>query len=520
MKKILTLFVFILLSQLVTAEKKPTNNNIGAQPFGVNLFSGDFQAQRNNGLNPNYRLVTGDKVALHMWGQVTIDETLIVDPNGNIFIPEVGEVKVAGVRSADISRLVKQKVATVFKEGEGVYVSLVTTTPISVYVTGAVLKPGQYTGIASNSVLAFLFKAGGIDATRGSYRNVKVMRQNRQIASFDLYPFLLKGKIKQFKFRDGDTVVVGQRSSTIEVTGNSLNPYRFEFLGRQMSGHQLVKFAKPAAKVTHVAISGSRNRKPWSVYLPYRQFLGTRLLDGDKVKFSTDALSEVMSIRVAGSHLGKSLYSIKKGSRLNDVLDYIAVDESADIRNIYIKRRSVAAKQRKNLTESIQRLERTLLTTPSESDGEAAIRSKEAELMLKYIEHAQKVKIEGQVVVSEKGLVSNIRLEEGDVIVIPQKSDVIMVSGEVLIPKAMVYARNATALDYINRSGGFSQRADQQRLVVRHPNGKIDIGAKQAISAGDQIMVFPKVDPKRRQNIKDWIQIVYQIAVAASVLSN
>ncbi len=520
MKKILSLFVLILLTQFTLAETptKKSKPAPGSQPFGVNLFSGDFQSQRNNGLSPNYRLVTGDKVALHMWGQVTIDETLTVDPNGNIFIPEVGEVKVAGVRSADILQLVKQKVATVFKEGEDVYVSLITTTPISVYVTGAVRKPGQYTGIASNSVLSFLFKAGGIDAKRGSYRSVKVMRNNRVIANYDLYPFLLKGKLKHIKFQDGDTIVVSQIGSTIKVTGNSLNPYRFEFLGKQMTGQQLIKFARPAAKVTHVAIKGTRNRKPWSVYLPYNQFLNTRLLDGDIVKFSSDALTEVMGIHIEGSFLGNSFYSIKKGSRLNDVLDYIAVSEAADIKNIYIKRKSIAAKQKKNLSESIQRLERTLLTAPSESDGEAIIRSKEAELMLKYIEHAQQMKIEGQVVVSENGLVANIRLEEGDRIVIPQKSDVVTVSGEILIPKAMVYARNASVLDYINRSGGFAPRADKHKLVIRRPNGKIDIGSNLTVSAGDQIMVFPRVDPKRRQNIRDWVQIIFQIAVAANAI--
>ena len=86
------------------------------QPFGNNLFTGSFQSQRNDGLDPNYRLVPGDKVALHMWGQVTIDETLTVDASGNIFIPEVGQVKVAGLRSSALSRVVKQKVATVFKE--------------------------------------------------------------------------------------------------------------------------------------------------------------------------------------------------------------------------------------------------------------------------------------------------------------------------------------------------------------------------------------------------------------------
>jgi len=517
---ILSIIVLLCITTITHAKTSAVKSTARiVPPFGSNLFSGGFQSNRNDGLNPNYRLEIGDKLALHMWGQVTIDETLTVDPNGNIFIPEIGEIKVAGLASRSISKLVKQKVATVFKEGEEVYISLLTSTPISVYVTGSVRKPGLYTGASSNSVLSFLFKAGGIDSQRGSYRNVRVLRGERLISQYDLYPFLRKGQITHIKFQNGDTIVVGEIGSSIEVTGDTRNSYRFEFLGRQMTGEQLVRYAKPAARVTHVSIKGARNRKPWSVYIPYKQFLVTRLLDGDKIKFSTDSQNPIIGIRVQGNYLGNSFYSIRKGSRLKEVLDYIAVDkESADIGSIYLKRRSIAREQKKNLNNSIQRLERTLLTTPSESDGEASIRAKEAELMLKYIEHARQTRIEGQVVVSENGQVANIRLEEGDIIVIPQKSDVITVSGEVLIPQAMVYARNAGIKDYIKRAGGFAQRADQQKLVIRHPNGKVDIGSNLVVLPGDQIIVFPKVDPKQRQNVKDWIQIIYQIAISAKAV--
>ena len=203
MKKILLLCILLITTQLVSAETRTKTNKMSAapvqktiKPYGANLFAGDFSASRNDGVDPNYRLVPGDKVSLHMWGQVTIDETLTVDANGNIFIPEVGEVKVAGVTAKRLSQLVKRKVATVFREGEGVYVTLLTATPISVYVTGAVVKPGQYTGITSNSILSFLFKAGGIDNQRGSYRNIRVLRQNHVIARYDLYPFLRSGQIK------------------------------------------------------------------------------------------------------------------------------------------------------------------------------------------------------------------------------------------------------------------------------------------------------------------------------------
>ncbi|MEE9328092.1 MAG: polysaccharide biosynthesis/export family protein [Cocleimonas sp.] len=518
---------FVLLVQLSWAEgeaKKvindsPDSKTSTSEPFGSKLFTGNFQSNRNDGLDPNYRLIAGDKVALHMWGQVTIDEILTVDAKGNIFIPEVGQVKVMGARSTEIQKIVKAKVATVFKEGEGVYANLVTTTPISVYVTGSILKPGQYTGIASHSVLSYLFKAGGIDPKRGSYRDVRVLRQGRVIARYDLYPFLRKGQIKHIKFRDGDTIVVGELASTINVVGDSLNSFRFEFQGRNMLGKQLIQFARPDAKVTHIAIAGTRNRKPWSVYLPYKQFLNTRLLNGDTVKFTSDALTDVMGIKVEGSHLGKSFYSVKKGTRLTEILDYIEVDQdSADIKNIYLKRLSIVKQQKKNLDESIRRLRKSVLIATSSSSGEASIRTQEANLVLKFIDIAQKTVPEGRVVVSENGKTANIRMEDGDIIVIPQKSDIVTVSGEVLIPKSVVYARNASIEDYIHRSGGFTERADKTRIVVMHPNGSLRIGSRQAILPGDQLIVFPRIDEKRMQNARDILQVLSQIAISASVL--
>lgn len=517
---IATGFLLLLISQFcVTAALASTGNSQANQPFGANLFSGKFQSQANDGLDPNYRLIPGDKVALHMWGQVTIDEILTVDAKGNIFIPEVGEVKVAGARATELSTIVKQKVATVFREGENVYVNIVTATPISVYVTGPVLKPGQYSGVASDSVLSFLHKAGGIDGKRGSYRNIKVLRGNRTIAQFDLYPFLLNGQLKHIKFRDGDTIVVGRLGSTVSVNGYSRYPFLFEFLGRQMTGRQLVRYARPEARVTHVQVSGTRNRKPWSSYLYYNQFLNTRLLDGDRVSFKTDARPEITQIRVEGSHLGNSYYEVKQGVRLKEMLDYIEVDpEDADINNIYLKRKSVARQQKKNLKESIQRIQRSVLLVPAQSTGEAAIRSEEAKLVLKYIELARETEPEGRVVTSENGRIANIRLEDGDVIVIPKKSDIVTVSGEVQMPRAQVYARNASLQDYIDRAGGFAQRADRQRIAVVHPNGAVHINATQRVMPGDQIIVFPRVDPKHMQNARDWLQVLSQIAVSASVL--
>ncbi len=504
-------------------EGLPIDNEASSKvlPYGASLFSGKFQSQRDDGLNPDYIIAPGDKIKMHIWGLMEANEVVTVDAAGKMYVPEIGAVKVAGVRAKDLLGVVKGKIKTVYDDGVDVYVSILTATPVSVFVTGPVNKPGQYSGFPTDSVLAYLSQAGGINHKRCSFRKIRIMRGNRPVIQADLYQFLRYGKLPSFHFKDGDTILVEQQGATVTVQGDARNPARFEFRNKTANGQELIKYARPNESVTNVAISGTRNNQPWSVYQPKNRFKGIRLLDGDVVRFISDAQAKDIDITIEGSHLGNSYYAVKKGSRLKELLDYVAIDPNdADIKNIYIKRKKIAAQQRQNLEKALHRLERTVLTAPAQSDGEASIRAKEASLVLQFIKNARRVKPEGKVVVSNGKQVSNIRLEDGDVIVIPQQSDVVTIDGEVQIPQAVVYASNATVLDYIANAGGFTDRADHERIVLVRPNGQVKIGGKLKVKAGDQVLVFPKVDTKNLQTIKDWTQVIYQIALGATVFSN
>ncbi len=518
-------------SDVLTADSKPrifdeglprtTRAGQNLQPFGANLFAGNYVSRRANALDPNYQVIAGDKISLRMWGEATANEVLTVDANGNVFVPDVGEIHMTGVRASEVSSKIKAAVGKVYKDGVDVYANLLTASSkeVTVFVTGSVVRPGQYTGLPDDSVLAFLHQAGGIDAKSGSYRQVLVKRGQQRVASVDLYDFVNNGALPRVLFRDGDTIVVRPQGSVISVEGDTRNSYRFEFLGNSINGAQLIKYARPDNSVTNIAVTGTRDGLPNSSYISYEQFLRNRLYDGDSVRFVSDAPTPVMDISLEGSHLGNSYLAVKRGSRLQEVLDYVSVDPNeADIGNIYIKRKSVAIEQKKNIEESLRRLERSVLTAPASSDGEAVIRAKEAELILKFVERASTVRPEGKIVVSDRGKVANIRMEDGDIIVIPPKSDVIMISGEVQMPQSVVYASNATLKDYIAQAGGYTERANEESLMVVKPNGKVIMGSNLQVAAGDQIMVYPRLDSKDMQFTKDLVQIVYQIAVAAKAV--
>ncbi|KGT92069.1 polysaccharide biosynthesis/export family protein [Enterobacter cancerogenus] len=488
-------------------------------PYGANLFAGGYETERSDGLNDNYLIAPGDKINIWIWGAVNFSNVVTVDNQGNIFIPDVGPINVHNVTASKVNALVTSHISEVFTNNVNVYVNLLTATPVSVFVSGPVIRPGQYAGQSSDSVLYFLKRAGGIDSDRGSYRHIKVLRQNRVVQEIDLYEFMQQGRMPKLSLKDQDVILVESQGPMVSVAGKVRNPFRFELNNSSALGSELVSFALPLAKVSHVGVIGDRPNGPFSVYMPYRDFDRIQLKDGDKVLFNDDMHAQVYDVQIIGSYRGPSYFTVRKETRLHDLLNHIPIDPNmADYGSIYIMRKSVAARQKEMLEDSLNRLERSVFTAPANSDGEASIRTKEAELVMQFVEKARKVQPLGKVVVSDKGVIANIMLEQGDQIVIPYKTDLIQVGGEVMMPQAVVYNEGARLDDYVAWAGGFTDRANDKRIAVVHANGLMEFQDAGSVMPGDQILVMPKVDSKMMQSIKDITQVIYQVAVAANVV--
>jgi protein involved in polysaccharide export with SLBB domain len=512
-----------------TSGPMPAGDEDLPPPYGANLFQGGFESERSDGLNSSYLVAPGDKISIQMWGTVNRADVMTVDNQGNIFIPDVGPVKVKDVPANRINAIVTQSIKSIYTNNVSIYVNLLTSTPVSVFVAGPVLRPGQYAGLASDSVLFYLKRAGGIDPYRGSYRNIKVLRNQQVVLDYDLYDFLKEGKLVGFSFKDEDVILVKEQGAMITVEGSARYPFRFELLQEKTSGNDLIYYSRPLEKTSHVAITGNRNSGPISVYLPIDAFDDFKMVDGDVVLFNDDLRPQVISIQISGSYLGPSFYTVGTNTRLLDILSHIQVNPNqANYGAIYIKRESVVEQQKMLIDESLNRLERSIFTAPASSDGEARIRAQEAQLVSQFVARARRIVPLGKVIVSENGKVANIRLEQGDEIVIPAQTDLVQVSGEVLMPQAIVYNSNATIRDYVAWAGGFSERANDERIAVVRANGlTIFIESqnswladenKHSLQAGDQILVLPKIDTKLLQAVKDITQIVYQIAIAANVV--
>ena len=485
-------------------------------PFGANLFQGHFSQSSASKV-----IQSGDRLIMRMWGGRTLDDILTVDAEGMITIPDVGRVPVAGLpieSKESLEQAINSKLNAAGIVDVELYVRPMDTQPVSIFVTGFVPRPGNYTGTPSDTVLAFLDKAGGIDSKRGSYRNIRVLRQGREMGAFDLYPFVLRGNMPHIRFQDGDTIVVGEKGPSVVASGEVRNTARFEFKPGELTGAKLMELADPQPKATHVSLNGSRGGSPYNLYLPMNDFKVLHLESGDQVRFLADRPGDTIMVEAQGAIRGASRFPVRRNARLHEVMSYIAVEPGrANLGGLYIKRKSVAVRQKKAIEDALRRLEQNAYTATSASSDEAQIRSKEAEMLSNFISRAKEVQPEGIVVVGTKGNIADLALEDGDVIVVPEKTDVVLISGEVMMPQAIVWNKDKDMDDYIRGAGGFSNRADTSNLIVVHPSGEVVPRAKD-VAPGDQVLVLPRVESKNLQAVKDISQVLYQVAVAAKVI--
>lgn len=516
------LLISFIVTASVSAETHPPDLPLKIQPgapFGSNLFQGQFAVGTFDELNADYQIMPGDRVAVRMWGAHSFDGVLEVDGHGNLFLPEIGPVNVAGVRQADLPGVVSKRVASVFTSNVDVYTNLINAQPVAVFVTGSVSRPGRYAGGATDSVLYYLDAAGGIDPDRGSYRDVRILRDGEVLSRIDLYPFIRDGIMPRPRLEEGDVILVGQRGSRIFVEGEARHNATFEFpLSSTARGKELIALAVPGHNASHVSIVGSRFGAPYNVYLTLDAFADLSLHEGDRIRFHADIPGETIMVSTSGAIVGASRYPVLKSTRLKDLLQHIAVEPKlANLEGIHIRRKSVAVQQQKALQDALARLEKSSLSATSAGIDEANIRVREAELIAKFVEKARQIEPDGTVVVGREGELTDIYLENGDEIVIPAKSDVVLISGEVLMPQAMVWRDPVEVGQYIQGAGGFTDRADKRNILVVKPNGEVLRAGATNINAGDQVLVLPRIESKNLLVLKDISQILYQIAVAAKV---
>ncbi|MHA1539974.1 MAG: polysaccharide biosynthesis/export family protein [Alphaproteobacteria bacterium] len=492
--------------------------------FGTQLFNGHFADQQFSGFNPNYQISIGDKIVLKLWGAYKVDKTLTVDPKGNIFIPNVGPVRVLGITNQKLNKIIEQKVKGVYRQNVGVYAMLEAMQPVKVFVTGYAKNPGLYDGLSSDSILFFLDRAGGINPQSGSFTDIRVIRNGRDLKTLNLYDFLIKGTLPLMQFVDGDTIVISPIKNRITVSGTVDNAYQYEFLKKHITGEELLKLARVKPQATHAKIIRVAGQSKKSFYLTLDEFKRVILEAGDRVIIDSDKNKETISIRVEGEHIGDNEYILPYNASLGTLMERLMLNERSAVDSVQLFRNSVAKRQKEMIHMALNNLEKKVLNAKSVSQEEAKLRAQESQMLYKFIESAKKIKPKGQIILAEdddENFAKNkLYLEDGDIIKIPAKNALIMTHGEVMFPNALMYSEDKRVRDYIKQSGGLTGNADDDNILVIHMSGVVEnVSESYRPAQGDEILVMPDVDFKTFQLVKDVAQILYQIALTTRIVT-
>lgn len=306
------------------------------KPFGYNLFSGNpttFAPVNNAPVPGNYRIGTGDTVLVQLFGQESINHSLVVDREGRITIPRLGPITVAGLSYDELKDLVQHQVSTRMI-GMQVAVSMGELRSMQIFVLGEAYKPGAYTVSSLTTISQALFASGGLTDI-ASLRNIRLMRAGNVVTEFDLYDLLLSGNASKDRIlQPGDAVFIPARGAMVKISGEVVRPAIYELKGGEtladllsIAGGALPSAYQKALQL-HRAEGDQRQLRTLDGTKTQAQQLV--LQAGDELR--VPRISEIIdnSVTITGAVTRGGRYEWRRGLRISDFVSSVTQDLLSD----------------------------------------------------------------------------------------------------------------------------------------------------------------------------------------------
>ncbi|MBO3698755.1 SLBB domain-containing protein [Roseivirga sp. E12] len=330
------------IAPTVDVTKKPDDSD-GLKYFGYDVFNNNPYANQQalvGNIDPGYIVGPGDELRVYLWGEAEFQFEGIVDINGNLFMPNVGQVFVSGTTYQNLNQRLKQYLSRFYsgltKNKIFLDVSLTKLRPIRIMVMGESNNPGSHLINAFATTLNSLYASGGIK-TSGSLRDIKVFRNNKFVSTVDLYDYLIKGSISEdLRLMSNDVIFIQSRLNSISLKGEVNRQGIYEL----KSGEGLVDllgFAgglKPSAHTGGVTIKRIKpliGRNDDSAFdreiitIDYDQLLqdgvNFRIQDGDEITFSKVLDKFDNLVTIAGSVFRPGEYELLEDMTIRSLIE-------------------------------------------------------------------------------------------------------------------------------------------------------------------------------------------------------
>jgi protein involved in polysaccharide export with SLBB domain len=322
------------------------------KPFGYDLFSAlptTFAPATDVPVPSEYVIGPGDVLQLQILGATKGEYALTVGRNGEVRLPEIGPVAVAGLRYAEARELIESRVAERMIGARAV-VSMGELRSITIFVTGEAESPGAYTVSSLSTITNALFATGGVKPI-GSLRNIQLKRRGNIVATLDLYDLLLRGDSRDdLRLQSNDVIFIPPVGSTAGVSGAIRRPAIYELKGEATTADLLYLAGglTPEADprmATLERIDEARERQMLDVDLTSPAGRSTRLRSGDLLRLRAVSPSFTNGVSVAGHVYRPMSVGWRQGLRLADVLRSPQdLKPDADLNYVLIRRESTDRK--------------------------------------------------------------------------------------------------------------------------------------------------------------------------------
>lgn len=421
--------------------------------FGYTLFHNrelDFSPSLNIPTPENYIIGTGDQLLIDVYGASQQSYDLDVDPEGRVFIPNVGPVEVGGASIAAATARLKTALSRIYSGLQGsnpntfLQIRLGDIRTISVTMAGELRKPGTYQLPSFASVFNALYAAGGPNEN-GSFRHIQVYRDNKLVGETDIYNFLMHGTdAGNVRLQDSDVVIVQPLRTRVEIDGPVRRPGLFEI--------------KPDENIEDlIAFAGGYSDMAYTKQLTVRRSTGEQMMvedvraenyahfqprDGDYYIVGEILKRYENRVQVLGAVLRPGEFALADDMTLKSL-----VERADGLRGDAFLNRGTLYRTGDNLTQEV-------------------------------------LSVDIQGIMS--GSLPDIPLQREDVLYIPSIYDIreeyyVQISGEVNRTGTYPYAGNMTVADLILRSGGLRESASNSHIEIARRVKDADVGSVSEI---------------------------------------
>ena len=450
--------------------------------FGYDFFRfspSTFAPTGNISITSDYILGPGDKLELSLYGNKQQTYDGYISREGVLNVPELGPINLLGLSFSDAKKLIEKKVETEFI-GTKVFLSLQELRSISVYLLGQAYKPGKYTMSGLSTITNALFVSGGVNK-EGSLRTIQIKRGGKLIGNFDFYDFLLNGSLESdVRLIDGDVIFIPFIENRVKLGGSFKRPDLYEFIPGEtiQDAIRLAGGLKSDVLDTQLEIS-SVDKDLFKRQISYTDINSQiKLKDLDSVNVNSTSGLDVKTIKVSGEVYKPGEYSIQVGDTVLDILERAGgYTEASYPEGAVFLRKSTAKQQKEGFIRTADELENTMINIITEGTIPELTEFTFAPLNA-LIARLRTVDPLGRQVADLTWLslktdpYKNFRVQDGDEIFVPERPNSVSVLGEVLNPSTLRYEPSYSLSDYLSLSGGLSNQADKERILIIFPNGQ------------------------------------------------